>query len=170
MKTTGYALREAMKNHTLNKEVAEGDFTPSLKHTEGEDPKALPKEVFQAFLKADMALAKLEEAQVRYNLAVRLDFNGQNITLLDAIKRVGILGRVEKMWKGTIANPVAASNYFDEPENKVKAKRTLPASEALALTKMYGKQASSLRASIAAANAVVVDIEDLDASLFEDAI
>lgn len=169
MKTTGYALREAMKVHSLNKETAEAAFQDALKAFPGET-KPAPMDSFNALLKADLALALLETFQVKYNLAVKVMVQGASMTLLEAIKMAGITGRTEKLWKATIANPVSLPSYYDTDEKdatKVRAVRTLPVETAVAQTKMYGKKASALRAAIAAGNSTEIELEDLDASLFE---
>lgn len=164
MKITGYALREALKQQELMKSAAEGEFKDTLSYEEGTDP-VQPQTVVAAFEAAELAISKLETAQALYNLTVSVAFEGQNISLLSAIKLVGFLGRIEKMWKGAITNPVSEHPYYDD--KRKPRKRTVSSQDAIALTKAYGKKCNALRAAIAVANGVEIDIPDLDPALFE---
>lgn len=164
MKITGYALREALKQHELVKSTAEGEFRGSLTYTEEVVPVGdSPQEIVSSYEAAELAISKLETAQAMYNLAVTVNFEGKQISLLSAIKLVGFLGRVEKMWKTAIANPVQPVYY----ENQKPQKRSVSAQEALNFAKAYGKKCNTLRAAIAVANGVEIDIPDLDPSIFD---
>lgn len=166
MKTTGYALRDAIKQHELNRDTAAGTFNDSLKSFPGE-AKPYPEDVVETYEKAEAAITRLQVAQLQYNLAVVVEVSGEKMTLAEAIKRLGYVGRIEKMWKGAIneaKNPYE-SNYRDPTQ--VHAVRMITAERALVLSKAYGRQANSLRAAIALANGQEVEVSDLDASLFE---
>ena len=114
----------------------------------------------------------LQVAQMRYNLAVRMDVKGKSLTLAEAIKLVGGAGRVEKMWKGSIADG-KRNSYMDPDDTRnldekiIRAVRTVSPQDAVKLTTAAGKTASTLRAAISIANGQEVEIEGLDVSLFE---
>ena len=170
MKTTGYGLREAIKQWDLRKEAAEGAFSPSLKAFPGETKD--PRGVIQAFDAAELAVARLQTAQMRYNLAVIVEVQGEKLTLAEAIKRVGSAGRIEKMWTGSIGD--GKRNPYSDPEDTrdststiIRSERTITSQEAVKLTAVAGKRASALRAAISVANGREVEIEDLDPALFE---
>jgi hypothetical protein len=168
MKVSGYALREAIKQQELRKETAAGAFNGSLKAFPNEEKEA-PANVMAVFNDAENALVKLQVAQMRYNLMVTVDVGGASMTLAEAIKRLGPVGRIEKMWKSAIADPQRAYGY-EEPTldaSKVYQQRTIPSKDAMKFTSDAGKQASALRAAIAVANGKEVEIEDLDPSLFK---
>lgn len=166
MKTTGYALRDAIKQQELLRDTAAGNFNDSLKAFPDE-VKPQPEEVVAAYEKAEVSLARLQVAQLRYNLEVTVTVDGKTTTLADAVKVVGHIGRIEKMWKGAIseaANPYAA-DYRDPTQ--VRASRRVSSENAMGWSKTYGKKANALRAAIALANGQEVEIKDLDDSLFE---
>jgi len=179
MKTTGYALREAIKQHELRRDTAARAFQGSLKAFPGED-KETPVQVVDAFLKAEQSIAKLQTAQARYNLTVRVEVAGlghylgdkTTITLSEAIKSIGGIARAEKMWRSAAGpKPDRYGGYRDNEDEldptKVRSKATITASKAVELASLVAKRAGSLRAAIATANAREVEIEDLDPTLFE---
>jgi hypothetical protein len=170
MKTTGYALREAIKQYELRRDTASGTFNQSLKKFPDEQ-KETPQAVIETFTKAEAALAKLQVAQMRYNLAVQVEANGERMSLAEAIKRIGGVGRIEKMWKSTVSEKNTRPSYMDDVDtrdpNQIRAIRTITAADAVKLAIQTGKKAGSLRAAIAVANGKEVEVEDLDSSLFE---
>lgn len=169
MQTDGYALREAIKQWELRKGVAEKAFSGSL-HKFKDEYKEDPDQVVEAYQKAEDAIAKLQVAQMRYNLAVKVEVQGESMTLAEAIKRSGAAGRIEKMWKG--ATPQERTlRYGDDGLTRVagqeRAEPTISPKEVLGLTSLAGKKSGAFRATIAKANALKVEIEDLNSALFE---
>lgn len=169
MKTDGYALREAIKQWELRKEVAECGFSGSL-HKFKDDVKETPQQIVEAYLKAEDAIAKLQVAQMRYNLAVKVEVQGEGMTLAEAIKRSGSAGRIEKMWK-TATSQERHHRYGDDGltrvANQERAEATLDAKTAMNLATHAGKRSGAFRAAIATANAAKVEVEDLNPALFE---
>lgn len=171
MKITGYALREAIKQHELRRDTAAHGFNGSLKAFPGE-VKDTPSKVIETFLSAETAIARLQVAQMQYNLIVTVTPTmGEKMSLAEAIKRVGGLGRVEKMWRSA-AGPKKDryGNYLDEDEidpTRVRSKPTMTPTEAVKMATAAGKRAGALRAAIATSNATQVEIEGLDPELFE---
>jgi len=169
MKVTGYMLREAIKQHELRRDTAASAFDGSLKVFPGETKEA-PNTIVEKFLAAEEAEAKLQTAQMQYNLAVIVQANSTTMALAEAIKTVGGYGRAEKMWRSA-ANPNKKERYgFNDDEmdpTRVRAAATITSSEAMKQTTVAGKRAGSLRAAIATANAKEVEIEDLSPALFE---
>ena len=170
MKITGYALREAIKRHELRRETAAGQFDGS-KHAFEDEKKDSLQKVMEAFLTAETAVAKLQTAQMRYNLAVTIDVAGfGSMTLAEAIKVIGGLGRGAKMWK-SVAAP-KRDRYASEPSRerdpgRIFAKAQISTSDAVKLASEADKRCGALRAAIAVGNAREVDVEGLDGSLFE---
>lgn len=170
MKTTGWGLKEAIKTHELRRDTAARSFNGSLKAFVDEQ-KQKPQDIVKQFLDAEAAIATLQVAQAKYNLGVKVQFEGQTITLCEAVKRIGGLGRAEKMWRAaTGAKPDRYSSYRDETvrePNQIRAQDTISPSEAAKLASTVAKQAGRLRAAIATANGTEVEVENLDSSLFE---
>lgn len=171
MKTDGYMLRDALKAQALQKEAAEKAFKGSL-HKFEDEKKLSPQEVVDRLRMAELAIAKLQVAQMRYNLAVEVKVAGETMTLADAIKRIGAVGRAEKMWR-SVTPPVERRSYMMDDidptrdPNQVRAKRTIETDEAVALAAKAGKLAGQFRAAIAKGNAQEIEIENLDPALFE---
>jgi hypothetical protein len=168
MKVTGYQLREAIKQHELRRDTSAQEFAGSLKQFPGEEKDA-PENVVARFLAAEWAIAQLQVAQMRYNLAINVAHEGVEITLAEAIKRVGGEGRVEKMWR-TATNPKTDRYGYNDDERdptRVRAITTISTSEIVKRATVAGKRAGSFRAAIATANAREVEIENLSPVLFE---
>jgi hypothetical protein len=169
MKVTGYQLREAIKQQTLKRDSLASSFNGTLK-VFPEDKKESPNDVMNDFLAAELAVTKLQLAQMRYNLAVQVNVLGERITLAEAIKRVGGPARAEKMWR-SVNSPKRDSYYNrDDDEidpNKIRAVSVITAKESLKLAQGAAKHAGAFRAAIATGNAVEVEIEDLSSELFE---
>ncbi len=169
MQIDGYALREALKQWELRKDAAEKAFTSSL-HKFADEKKDAPQQVVDAYLKAEDAISKLQVAQMRYNLAVKVEVQGEKMTLAEAIKRVGGAGRVEKMWKG--ATPQERHHRYGDDgltrtAGQERAEATIDAKTVVSLATQASKRSGAYRAAIAKTNGVSLDIEDLSPALFE---
>lgn len=169
MKVTGYQLREAIKQHTLKRDSLASSFNGTLKKFP-EEKKELPNDVMNDFLTAELAVTKLQVAQMRYNLAVQVTVLGERMTLAEAIKRVGGPARAEKMWRSVNSPKRESYSYRDDDEmdpNKIRAIPVITVKESLKLAQGAAKHAGAFRAAIATGNAVEVEIEDLSSELFE---
>lgn len=169
MRVTGYSLREAIKQHELRRDTAARSFKGSLKAFP-DDEKETPQAIVDQFTKSEQAIARLQVAQMKYNLVIAVEVLGEKITLAEAIKRVGGLGRTEKMWRTALGPKEDRYAVYDEnvrDPNKVIAKNTIAQSDAVRLAAEAGKKAGAMRAAIAQGNGREVEIEDLDPSLFE---
>lgn len=169
MKTTGYDLRDALKQHELLRDTAAAAFNGSLKAFAGEK-KESPEEIVAAFLKAEDAISRLQTAQMRYNLLVTVKVGDETMPLALAIKLVGGAARAEKMWK-TAVGPKVERGYYGADDvrdpNQLRAEPTVESAQAMKLASAAAKRSSALRRAISGGNAIEVEIEDLDASLFE---
>lgn len=169
MKTTGYDLREAIKQHELRRDTAARAFNGSLKAFPNEE-KESPEAVIHAFTAAELAITTLQTAQMRYNLAVTITANGKTMPLALAIKIVGGIARVEKMWRSAAGPKEDRYGYNNDDvrdPSQIRAVATIQAGATLKLASAAAKQSSALRKAIAVGNATEVEIESLDATLFE---
>lgn len=167
MKVTGYQLREAIKMQSARRDFAASNFADSLKAFPGET-KLAPIDVMESLIGYERAIALLQVAQMRYNLAVRIEGQPSFTTLAQAIKLIGGVARAEKMWRGA-ATPKKADRYSirsDDERNKDTIIATPTVSRATAHEKATALAAYSakLREAIATANAIAVEL-DLDAGL-----
>jgi hypothetical protein len=169
MRITGYRLREAIKMHELRRNTWAGQFENSLRKFSDED-KTHPSVVAQNFLTEERAVAKLQAAQARYNLVVTVTVLGERMTLCEAVKRVGGAGRVEGLWRAAAGGKKDPYGYRQEDERdptKERARQQMSIGEITKEAQAASKYAGSVRSAIATANTQEVEIEDLDAALFE---
>jgi hypothetical protein len=170
MKVTGYAFREAIRQHELRAKAAADTFDGTLKKFPDEK-KPSPQAVIEQFATSERAVARLQSAQAQYNLKVSVDVLGEHMTLSEAVKLVGGVGRIEKMWRnaaGGKKDRYGYGNAQDERDpSKVFAVETVSTDEAVKLASVAAKRAGAFRSAIATANAREVEIENLDPALFE---
>lgn len=169
MKTTGWQIREALKSWELRKGAAEKLFPESLHAFKGE-VKDTPESLVESFQKAELAIARLQVAQMRYNLSVTVNVMGEAMSLAEAIKRVGGAGRIEKMWGSVKPTTTRLSYMGDMPitrdPTQERAELTLSVKDGLRLAETASKRAGAFRAAINTGNGQEADI-DLDPGLFE---
>lgn len=162
MKITGYKLKELIKQAEMVRDTVASHFDGSLHTFEGDAAKDTPQQVVGKFQKADLALAQIQTIQARYNLAVEVEVLGEKMTLMEAVKRVGGAGRVEKMWRsasGTKKDRYAYRDELTRDKDTIRAKRTLAKGAALELAQEAAKVAGALRAAIAEGNSREVDMD-----------
>jgi len=162
MKITGYKLKETIKRAEMVRDTVASHFNGSLHKFEG-DEKDGPQDVVQKFRKADLALAKVQTIQAQYNLAVEVEVLGEKMTLMEAVKRVGGAGRVEKMWRSASGEKRDRYSYRDDDitrdKDQIRAQPTINKSQALELAQEAAKLAGALRAAIADGNSVAVELD-----------
>jgi hypothetical protein len=170
MKTTGWQIREALKSWELRKAAAEKLFPESLHAFKGE-MKDSPESIVETYQKAELAIARLQVAQMKYNLAITVTVMGESMSLAEAVKRVGAAGRIEKMWGSVKPTTSRPSYYGDMPitrdPTQERAEPTLSIKEGLKLAEAASKRAGSFRAAINTGNGQEADIANLDPGLFE---
>jgi hypothetical protein len=172
MKTTGYKLRHAIREAEHVKNLAASRWDDSLHAFEDELAfKATPSTLMAQYVECENRLAALQLAQTRYNLGVTVDVLGTKMTLCEAVKRVGGAGRAEKMWRsaagGEKKDVYSRGRELTRSTDEVRAMRTISVDAALAEAKRAARFASALREAIEVGNSTELDIEGLDASLFE---
>ena len=168
MKITGYKLQHRLKEWHHARDIAAALFADSLHRFHGEE-KTSPREAFQAYQVAEDAIARLQTAQARYNLDIVVAPLGQEMSLAEAVKRVGGAGRMEKMWRSMAAPKKGGYGYGNDlvrNTDEVRAVRTIPPQEAMDHAKKAARFASALREAIQVANATELE-SSLDPKLFE---
>lgn len=172
MKVTGYQLREAIKRHQLVRDSAAKLFDDSLKAFPDEE-KESPNAIMDRLMYAEEAIALLQVAQQRYNLAVFVAPDARAparlITLSAAVKLLGGYGRREKMWRSA-ASPKGKDNWGrtdERSKDTLIAKPTIHYSAAGELAETSARLAAGMRQAIALGNAAEIELEDLSAALFE---
>jgi len=172
MKVTGYMLMAAIKEHAFARENAENAFVDSRWKYESE-VKDTPEDAMYKYMAAESNLITVQCAQAEYNqrVIVQLPTGGKKMTLGEAIKRVGMLARIEKQWRDTAKPRKARFSYLDEEmtgrdPDKVYAERGISVEGAQAFAKAAAKVTNEVRVLIQVGNATEIDME-LDPALFE---
>src|SRR5262245_11682795 len=98
MKVTGHGIRLALRQWSAKRDALAVQFEASLYAFPGEN-RPSPADVMDRLYRAERAVASLQELQARYNVAVTVTVAGESITLCEAIKRTGGVGRMEKAWR-----------------------------------------------------------------------
>jgi len=165
MKTTGFQLREARRNLQTTREVLFKQFQAGLWQFKGQE-KPTPQAVAEKIIQVEGKIARVETAQARYNLLVEVSVDGiGNITLAEAVKRVGGAGRLEKVWRGLATGPERDNYSFDDPSSRDPdreyATRSCSVDECISKASAAGRVAGALRAAIAVENATAVEVPNL---------
>lgn len=173
MKITGYRIREAIKRWQLRRDTASAQFEDSIHAFEGE-AKPSPLELMRTVARADSAIVQLQVAQNRFNLAVivSVDGIGEQLTLLEAIKAVGGVTRLEKAWRGQSVPKRDRHLFRSEPatlrdNSKIVAKRTISPEDTAKQAAIWGATRMAYIEAIGTGNACEVDIKDLSPALLE---
>lgn len=122
MKVNGSQLKSAIKLWEMRRDAFTKRFGTTFfaYKTEAKDS---PSSIMHELTKCENAIAVLQSAQSKYNLANMVTFNHnattQKMSLCEAIKRVGGANRVVKLW----------SEQIGQPEDKFEHYRLSPSSE-----------------------------------------
>lgn len=156
----GFQLREAIKRHQLLLTSAERLFDDSLHRFEGDEALSA-LEVNDRIVAAGNAVAALQTAQARYNLAVTFSALGRTWTITEAIKRVGAAGKCEQLWRQATGGKSRPSWEREKDRERSKnteyAKPTITPSQAFTEWEKMAVVAASLRAGLAQANSTKVN-------------
>ncbi len=174
MQLTGYRLKEAIKMASLELDAVRSTFDESLFIFAG-DEKEDPVGIAKTIEKLEAQVAKLQTAQAEYNLTVTVtvkdtDSKEVDMSLGGAIRLVGGMGRLAKMWRTAARGKIRDRWDQQRVETRSKdidiAQPTVPKRDALDLAKRYERFASALRNAIAVGNTTKLDIARVDESLF----
>jgi hypothetical protein len=165
VKVTGYQLQSAIKELQESRDLLQKQFEGSL-HKFEDEKKRDPIELASEIERYERRIADLQAAQGVYNARVNVSIEGQQMTLLSAVKQVGGANRIVNLWKGVAgANAKDADIYgYSRRERMVRskeqevAKETVSADKAIELVQTASKRARALRSAIQFGNAVEIDL------------
>jgi hypothetical protein len=167
MQVNGYMIREAIKQWETRRDALQAQFPDTLTKFP-DDPTPSPKDVASQLLEAEANLAKIQQAQAQYNAAVKIPFKGTPIPLGQAVKMLGGLARLEKLWKDAShapkRNPWDTDSKGPRDPNLIHAVRQVSYLEAADLAVAAGKDSGNLKVEVASANATAIEL-DLDSAL-----
>ncbi len=169
MKVSGHRIKAAIKTWELKREVAAKQFAGSLWKFKEEEKN--PLAITEEFAKAEFAIAKLQEAQALYNLSVKLKIGEVEMSLCEAVKRVGGAARLEKMWRlAATSSEETPYSYRQEVTkvrnaNEVHAEKTVTEEKAVEMATSCTSLTNTFRGAIAEGNGVQLEL-DVDSNLF----
>jgi hypothetical protein len=175
MKVTGYEIREAIRRWEIRRDTAASQFDDSLWRFKDED-RPSSDDAMRAFAEAEAAIARLQAAQVRYNLSIELAALNESMSLAEAVKRLGGVARAEKMWRAALTRDTVSprKRYFslDAGErtrraDEERAVRSLGTMEVMDRAARAAAFTGALRAGIAEANGRRLEIEGVEPALLE---
>lgn len=160
MRLNGFRLQQAIRAAQQERDLAATRFKPSLMAFPDED-KPSPVSIAETYAEAEQRVAKLQEVQGRFNLTVQVTVLGDEMSLLEAIKRVGGAGRLEKMWRDAAADQTDRYAYSSQTRDadSVVAKRTISFDDANDLRRKTSRYAAALRNAIQNGNAQELDLD-----------
>lgn len=166
MLVTGYKIQQAIRRHMSSLEIANKQFVESVTYFPSQEKPDLTS-LFASYAEHEAAIAELQAAQAVYNLRVMvkvtmLDGSEKQMSLHEAVKRVGGAGRGEKMWR-VAAKGGDKDRYYGNKDERSKdneyAVHAMSPSDCLQRANRAGRYASSLREAIQLGNAVELDID-----------
>jgi hypothetical protein len=167
MNINGYKIQHTLRELQHEREIIVSQFGSSLFSFEGET-KAKPIELSNKYKACEKKIARLQTLQAEYNLKIQVVVQGEEMSLSEAIKRVGGAGRIEKLWRSSAKD--AGLDRFERRErsrnkDEIYSQRTASVDECISQAKTAAKEASALREAIQVGNAQEWELE-LDPDLF----
>ena len=168
IEVTGYMIRTGIETATRHRDGLVSLFKNSTKKFSGEekdDLKAISKNLEQA----ELNLVELQVIQDLYNQAVVVNnpsFGGDRFTLSQAIKMVGGLSRMEKIWKDAGETTDRIYGRHDQRvEGTEYATLAVPVKESTAISESFSKRKSTLSRLISEANGTKINMQVTDGLL-----
>lgn len=176
MITTGYKLQAAIKRAKSGKEIQNHLFNENLFQFEAED-NVDTEAVWESWLKDEKRVVKLQVLQQEYNQAVRVKVMGEDISLTEAVKQLGVATRAERIWKqaakGSTYKTRASRRWHDDSSAKTREEGTQYAKPVFKVdycqekAKSYGMVAGALKEAIQNGNAKEIDLAEATEGLFD---
>lgn len=170
MKVTGYQLQQAIRELHHARDIVAAKFDDSL-FVFTDENKPHPTKVMEEFLVCEAKIAKLQTIQQMYNLRVRVQLLGNEMTLSEAVKRVGGAGRAEKMWRLHAKESNVKKEYYGRRTVRNKDEeypiRQISVEDTHERARDAARFSSRLRSAIQVANTTELEFEDLPEELFE---
>lgn len=163
MKTTGYALQQAIREATKERDLADSRFSGSLKAFPDEK-KPSPLKISDEIEAAERRIATLQAAQARYNLAVTVEADGRTMTLQEAVKLLGGAQRLEEKWREAAKEEADRYGSDTRDAGSIIRVRQVDNEKCVELARKHARRVNGIRYAIGKGNATEVEI-DIDLSL-----
>jgi DNA repair exonuclease SbcCD ATPase subunit len=163
MKTNGIQLMASIKKLQKRRDLLQSQFEGSLQKFDDEK-KRDPVELAAEIERYERQIADLQAAQSVLNSKVRITVDGQEMSLLAAVKQVGGAERIVSLWTGVATAGAKQRERYGFMDRSVRnkdqetAKDTVSADKAIEMAQVASERASALRAAISYGNAVDVEL------------
>jgi len=158
MKVTGVGIQFAIQQQNKKIKMLDKKFKNGIKRFEN-DPKedlvAISKEIEQN----ELLVAQLQSILTNYNLRNMLDFDGERITLAEAIKITGVLDRTEVRWRGTVEDRDRYDRGEQRSNDTQYREYSMTFDDRAAQQEKAQLKAARMRKTIQLANALPVELE-----------
>lgn len=155
MKISGYTLRTAIRNRETERDGAIAALAQSLRGQEG----PTTEELMDKIEVCEKTIAKLQAFQTRYNLEIQIPAGEENISMAEAVKRIGGIERLSAHWR----NMMTTASSTTMAAAAIKFDTNL----AIQKSKQFATEASTLRGRMSAANSVEIELSDFEESLLQ---
>jgi hypothetical protein len=165
MRVNGYQLRESIKKYQLELVNLERKFNKSMFRFADQEKKEHPTRLADGLLDLEQKIVRLQTAQNEYNLAVIVNFNNKSMTLAEAVKLQGVLGRHVSRWQMFQGRDLDGEEELVRVQRKdvteERAKPVMNNDEVLEKVLAAEKMASTLKGVIARANSEEAPVKAL---------
>jgi len=169
VKVNGFRLQHRIRELSNMRDVYTKQFSEGRYSFPGEE-KRTPVAAMKFLGDTERQIVELQVAQAEFNTRVRVSVDGMDVPLMYAIKMLGSLGRMEKMWRSASKGDGERYRYNDfekeRDKDKIYAVSSMTMEEYAAKSREAGARASRYREAIAMGNATALEM-DVDPGLFE---
>ena len=157
MKVNGFQIKQAIREETEERDLADSRFAGSLKAFPDED-KPKPTVLAEVMDKSERRIAKLQTTQARYNLAVQVTVEGQSMTLQEAVKALGGAERIEKKWREAAKEETDRYGGDTRDKDSVVRTRQVSSDQCAEFARTAMRRRNAINYAISKGNAVEVDL------------
>ena len=171
MLVTGNKILDALDFLKERVKTLDAQFQSSLYVFEGDEPARDPREMMGELQDTHARIARLQEVQAAYNLAVTVEVQGETMTLQRVLQLIAGANRAKTLW-GKAATPEADNPYAFglSQRQRVKdneyAEPVVSMTEAQELANAATRRALAFKQAIRSGNAREVEL-DVEPGLFE---
>jgi hypothetical protein len=172
MKITGYKLMDRIEALREQAQTINGQFTTSLyRFEEAIEEKPDPRELMKQYVECEKKVALLQASQAAYNVTVKVEVLGEEMSLQQAVKLVGSANRIKNNWLSALKatqDKNSYASYYDLVRDKTNeyAQRVVSIEECLRLSQEASDRSAALKQAIRSGNATEVEME-IAPSLFQ---
>ena len=157
MKVNGYKIQQRLKELNQLRDALATQFNNSVSQYADAANKVNPTEVMDQYGVVEDKIARLQVAQNYFNQMAKVFVVDETMSLLEAVKVVGGVGRTESMWRKA-AIDVLPYGYAVRTVEHILPERQVATDVCLEKAKLYSRLGAAYRQAIQTGNAQEIDI------------